>query len=123
MTAKIAIAAPSLSSRTAADLDLHPAVLRFVDAARAQFGDRLECIVLYGSRARGDHRPDSDYDVAIFVRDLVNAYTEYAPLAGIAGWTLADDDVEINAWLHRAETWTTNTSPFLREIRRDGVIL
>jgi predicted nucleotidyltransferase len=27
-------------------------------------------VVLFGSRARGDAGPDSDYDVAVFVRDL-----------------------------------------------------
>ena len=33
------------------------------------YGDRLERVVLYGSRARGDHRPDSDYDIAVFIKD------------------------------------------------------
>jgi uncharacterized protein len=123
MPADTVIATPASTSRTAADLDLHPAVQRFVDAARAQFGGRLDRIVLYGSRARGDHRLDSDYDIAIFVHDLVNAYTEYAPLAGIAGWILVDDDVEINARLYAAETWRTGAAPFHREIRRDGIVL
>ena len=27
-------------------------------------------VVLFGSRTRGDARPDSDYDVAVFVRNL-----------------------------------------------------
>jgi hypothetical protein len=31
---------------------------------------RVTQIVLFGSRARGDHQRDSDYDVAVFVRDL-----------------------------------------------------
>jgi antitoxin ChpS len=29
------------------------------------FGDRLAGVYLYGSRARGDHRDDSDVDVAV----------------------------------------------------------
>jgi predicted nucleotidyltransferase len=33
------------------------------------YGDRLERVALFGSRARGDHRPDSDYDVAVLIKD------------------------------------------------------
>ena len=33
-------------------------------------GDRLERIVLYGSRARGDYDDNSDIDVAVIVKDL-----------------------------------------------------
>jgi predicted nucleotidyltransferase len=33
-----------------------------------RFGDRLVAVYLFGSRARGDHRPDSDADVAVFLR-------------------------------------------------------
>ncbi|MFI5013319.1 MAG: nucleotidyltransferase domain-containing protein [Hyphomicrobiales bacterium] len=39
------------------------------DVERALPG-KVERVVLFGSRARGDARPDSDYDVAVFVRDL-----------------------------------------------------
>lgn len=34
-----------------------------------RFGNRLAAVYLFGSRARGDHRPNSDADVAVFVRD------------------------------------------------------
>lgn len=40
------------------------------DVERALPG-RVASVVLFGSRARGDARPDSDYDVAVFVRDLI----------------------------------------------------
>lgn len=35
-------------------------------------GDVVE-LYLYGSRARGDHRPDSDYDVFVVVRERTRA--------------------------------------------------
>jgi len=35
---------------------------------RRRFGDRLVAVYLFGSRARGDHRPDSDADVAVFLQ-------------------------------------------------------
>ncbi|WP_448206717.1 nucleotidyltransferase domain-containing protein [Azospirillum sp. sgz302134] len=36
---------------------------------KRRFGDRLVAVYLFGSRARGDHRPDSDTDVAVFLDD------------------------------------------------------
>lgn len=35
---------------------------------RRRFGDRLVAVYLFSSRARGDHRPDSDADVAVFLK-------------------------------------------------------
>src|ERR1700687_764293 len=46
-----------------------PVLTRFRRAVGAAYGDRLERVVLFGSLARGDHRPDSDYDIAVFIRD------------------------------------------------------
>ena len=36
----------------------------------AMCGPRLVKVCLFGSRARGDHSPDSDIDVAAVIRDL-----------------------------------------------------
>jgi hypothetical protein len=43
-----------------------PDLKRFRTSLRAIYGERLERAVLFGSRLRGDARPDSDYDVAVF---------------------------------------------------------
>jgi predicted nucleotidyltransferase len=43
-----------------------PVLKRFRAALDVLYGDRIERVVLFGSRARGDAREDSDYDVAVF---------------------------------------------------------
>jgi uncharacterized protein len=47
-----------------------PVLLLFRKAVGELCGDRLERVVLLGSRARGDARPDSDYDIAVFLRNV-----------------------------------------------------
>jgi predicted nucleotidyltransferase len=45
-------------------------VERLRDRLRSHVGDRLVSLVLYGSRARGTHRNDSDIDVLIVIDGL-----------------------------------------------------
>lgn len=47
-----------------------PVLTRFRAALRKIYGERIERVVLFGSRARGDARPDSDYDVLVFLKDF-----------------------------------------------------
>ena len=49
---------------------------RFRDALDALYGDRIERVVLFGSRARGDAHEDSDYDIAVFLKDLTDRWQE-----------------------------------------------
>ena len=44
-----------------------PVIRRVRDEVRRLYGDRLVRLVLYGSRARGDADPESDYDFAVFL--------------------------------------------------------
>lgn len=41
-----------------------------VPALGQGLGDRLKAIVLFGSRARGDHHPDSDWDLLVIAEAL-----------------------------------------------------
>ncbi len=56
-----------------------PVLARFRAAVGELYGERIERVVLYGSRARGDANPDSDYDVAVFLRGLTSSRWGEAP--------------------------------------------
>jgi len=44
-----------------------PILARFRAALENLYGARLDRVVLFGSRARGEGGPASDYDVAVFL--------------------------------------------------------
>jgi len=63
-----------------------PVLIRFRAALEALYGERLERVVLFGSRARGDARPDSDYDIAVFLHDGIDLLQESRGGGGSWGW-------------------------------------
>jgi len=99
-----------------------PILTRFRAALDAVYGDRLERVVLYGSRARGDHRPDSDYDIAVFIKDPGTLSQEIRRLASITSDILFDTGAMISATPFRAGAYQERTG-FMHEVRQDGVDL
>jgi hypothetical protein len=59
-------------SRALDDLDetTHWYLERMARALRSRFGEGFVSLVLYGSRARGTHRDDSDIDVLVVIETL-----------------------------------------------------
>ena len=45
-----------------------------VEALRAALGERLVSVVLFGSRARGDAKPESDWDLLVIAGELPESY-------------------------------------------------
>jgi predicted nucleotidyltransferase len=99
-----------------------PILARFRAALDELYGDSLERVVLFGSRARKDAHQDSDYDVAIFLRDLTDRWREIDRLAAIETDILADTGAFIHAMPYRAGSYRERT-PLMHEIRRDGIDL
>ncbi len=86
------------------------------------YGNRIERVVLYGSRARGDARPDSDYDIAVFLHDLDDRWAEVEKIAYAASDILAETGALIHAMPYRAGSYRERT-PLMHEVRREGVEL
>jgi len=60
-----------------------PVLQRFRTTLGDIFGDRIERVVLFGSRARGKVRDDSDYDVGVFLKDLTGRRAEVRRLVPV----------------------------------------
>jgi predicted nucleotidyltransferase len=86
------------------------------------YGGRIERVVLYGSRARGDARPDSDYDVAVFLTDLTDRWNEIDRIVAIETDILWETGAVINALPFRAGAYQERT-PLMHELRREGIDL
>lgn len=99
-----------------------PILARFRAALARTYGERLERAVLFGSRARGDARPDSDYDVAVFLKEQESFWQESGRLAEIETDILYDTGAVINALPFSAGDYGART-PLMQELRRDGVDL
>jgi predicted nucleotidyltransferase len=56
---------------------------RFRAAVMQIYGDRIERVVLFGSRTRGEAKPDSDYNIAVYIKDPATFTDESARLAAV----------------------------------------
>src|SRR5271166_3577587 len=86
-----------------------PVIARFRVALNSAFGERIERVVLYGSRARGDARPDSDYDVAVFLKDFSSFGRESGRIAEIEIDILDETGAVINAMPFKAGAYEERT--------------
>ena len=99
-----------------------PVLAKLRRALDHTFGDRIERVVLYGSRARGEANGDSDYDIAIFLRDFTDRWPEVDRLVEIETDLLYETGAFVHAMPFRAGAWQER-SPLMGAIRRDGVDL
>jgi uncharacterized protein len=111
----------SMTDDAAAPRD-NPILAKFHIALTAMYGERLERAVLYGSRARGDAGADSDYDVAVFLKDLSDRWAEADKIAVAATHILNETGVVIHAMPYPAGAYRERT-PLMHEIRREGLDL
>ena len=101
-------------------LDLLARLCAFAHAVRMRFGNRLTALSLFGSRARGEGRDDSDLDLFVSVRGLSRderrAVIDNAADLGLEhGLVLSPLVVDTDAW--------RNDLPMAREIAREKTSL
>jgi len=99
-----------------------PVLVRLRTALNDLYGNRLERVVLFGSRARGDARPDSDYDVAVFLKDMPDRWAEFDRLALLGMEIIEQTGSVVHAMPYPAGADRERT-PLMYDLRQDGLDL
>jgi predicted nucleotidyltransferase len=107
------------------DPDTESAVRDFL--ARLPTELRLEYAILYGSRARGENRPDSDADLALILAEREADWDLVGDLAELAcdvylerGILVQPVPISLRHWLNPERFPRPG---FLRNVARDGIVL
>jgi predicted nucleotidyltransferase len=99
-----------------------PTIVRFRKALNEMYADRIDRVVLFGSRAHGDSRPGSDYDVAVFLHDMDDPSVEMERLADLTTYLVLETGEFVHAVPCRAGAYT-ELAPLMLGIRTDGIDL
>ena len=87
------------------------------------YQDRLLHLTLFGSQARGEAEKDSDIDVLVVLKPPVSVGTEIKYTSKIVADLSLQHDVVISCLFMDEEHYSTRTTPLLRNIRREGILL
>ena len=102
------------------DINNDSALKFFKDELHSRLGSHLKQLVLFGSRARGESRADSDYDILVIV-DRVDRSIVHEIDAAV-GRALLDFGVVFSAFpISEQERVDRKYSPFLINAGKEGV--
>ena len=79
-------------------------------------------VILYGSRARGDERPDSDWDILILTNNAADVVTERKFRNKLYDLELETGEA-LSVFVYSKNDWQTRQriTPFFHNVSREGI--
>ena len=89
----------------------------------ALYGDRLARVIVYGSQARGDARPDSDVDVLVLLDGPFDTLSELKRLSLLKLTLLERFNAYVSFQPFEEHAFREASLPFMRNVRAEGIKL
>jgi len=102
-------------------MDLQEILREFRSGLERLYGPRLTNVILFGSRARHQERPDSDIDLLVVLRGAVDPHEEICRISTFQAALCLEHEVVISCVFVSEEDFDTEESPLLLNVRREGV--
>jgi predicted nucleotidyltransferase len=100
--------------------DLRPILKKLKKGLLQIYGEQVDRILLYGSRARGDERPNSD--ILVTFKDNFNYSEMLRLISDLAASLSLEHDVVISRAFVSKEQFENRKTPFLMNVRREGML-
>ena len=85
------------------------------------YREQLVRMMLFGSQARGDAKPESDIDVLVVLQGPVDPGEEIARTGEVTAQVSLKHDVVIARVLISVDQFSEEQSPLLLNVRREGI--
>ena len=96
---------------------------RLAQVLRPLYGDRLAGVYLYGARARGDSKPDSDVEVLVVLESIERYGEELERTSATCASLSLEFDLVVSRVLISENTWKNRTDGQLLAVRSEVVPL
>ena len=99
---------------------MREAYIELVSRLKESYGSRLKSVVLFGSHARGDARPESDHDILLIIEEIEkNPLKRMKTIRSL----ILDMPVRFNFIAKTPEELAENLTPLLLDICVDGKVI
>ena len=99
------------------------ALKELVDRLKKVYKDNLVKVILYGSKARGDYREDSDIDILVVLKKYKRWDREFKRIFKIVNEICYKYDLLISYVVKLEDDFNKEMSPLLLNVRREGIVL